>query len=62
MHSNGCSMMNLGITPTLTHVGLLSVKFEQVTPLTSELQIATGQKESPEIIEISGLFGCGGRT
>ena len=28
----------------------------------NEVQIAAGQKENPEIAEISGFYGCGGRT
>ena len=38
------------------------MKFRKVALRAKQLQIATGQRESPETIEISGLFGCGGRT
>ena len=43
-------------------MGQLSVRFEQVALRKKQLQIATGQRESPETVEISGLFGCGERT
>ena len=43
-------------------MGQFSVRFEQVALRGKQLQIATGQRESPETVEISGLFGCGERT
>ena len=43
-------------------MGQLSVRFEQVALREKQLQIAMGQRKSPETVEISGLFGCGDRT
>ena len=42
--------------------GLKIMNTRRVSLRAEPLQIASGQKESPETLGISGLFGCGDRT
>ena len=37
-------------------------KMRRVALRENKMQIATGQRENPETVAVSGLFGCGDRT
>lgn len=37
-------------------------KMRKVALRENKMQIATGQRENPETVAVSGFFGCGDRT
>ena len=37
-------------------------KMRRVALRENKMQIATGQRENPESVAVSGIFGCGDRT